>query len=182
MFFHKQIGLITPIPRTGVRWLVTAFAALATCRQSRAASSGPDELDAVPHSTATSRLSKARTSPRTPKWSRLRRAGRNAGSPPTVAMPMAVRRLECAVPKPCSLVPSSLLRQRTDLTSGVPRAIRDDQHWISAGLDQRHCPTARRRIHVSGRANARISIFLELHFRARRIRTGDKRTTAWTIT
>jgi len=58
----------------GVRWLVTAFAALATCRQSRAAASGPGESDAFLHSTATSRLAKARTSPRTPKWLRLRRA------------------------------------------------------------------------------------------------------------
>jgi len=58
----------------GVRWLVTAFAALATCRQSRAAFSGPGKLDAFPHSTATSRLPKARTSPRTPKRLRLRRA------------------------------------------------------------------------------------------------------------
>src|SRR5881397_574215 len=51
------------------------FAALATCRQSRDASSAPGELDAFPHSTATSRLPKARTSLRTPEWLRLRRAG-----------------------------------------------------------------------------------------------------------
>jgi len=51
------------------------FCRFATCRQSRAASSGPGELDAFPHSTATSRLPKARTSPRTPKCLRLRRAG-----------------------------------------------------------------------------------------------------------
>ena len=41
----------------------------------RAASSGPAQLDALPHSTATRRLQKARTSPRTPEWLRLRRAG-----------------------------------------------------------------------------------------------------------
>src|SRR5206468_11281850 len=44
----------------------------------RAASSGPGESDALPHWTATSRLPKARTSPRTPRSLRLRRAGRNA--------------------------------------------------------------------------------------------------------
>jgi len=54
------------------------FSALATCRQSRAVSSGPRELDAFPHSTATRRLPKARTSPRTPKL-RPCRAGRNVG-------------------------------------------------------------------------------------------------------
>ena len=37
--------------------------------------SGPGDLDAFSHSTATSRLRKARTSPRTPKQLRLRRAG-----------------------------------------------------------------------------------------------------------
>src|SRR6058998_1167412 len=47
------------------------FATLAACRQSRAASRGPGELDALPHSTATSRLPKARTSSRTPKSLRL---------------------------------------------------------------------------------------------------------------
>src|SRR5881296_2752246 len=50
------------------------FLALATCRQSRAASRGQGDLDAFQHSTATSRLPKARTSPRTPNWLRLRRA------------------------------------------------------------------------------------------------------------
>src|SRR5436309_13675891 len=44
----------------------------------RAASSGPGRSDALPHWTATSRLPKARTSPRTPRSLRLRRAGRNA--------------------------------------------------------------------------------------------------------
>src|SRR5881397_2371087 len=74
--------------------LVTAFAALATCRQSRAASSGPLELYAFPRSTATSRLPKARTSPRTPKWLRLRGAVR-------IADQLVARNSEIGTRRPC---------------------------------------------------------------------------------
>src|SRR6185503_11029601 len=75
--------------RTRIRFRVPSFgptrmwSAAVTCRRfalwrlvakSRAASSGPGRWDAVHNSTAKSRLPKARTGPRTPRWSRLRRA------------------------------------------------------------------------------------------------------------